>query len=219
MNETIGFITVKNMHKSLLVIILLCTFFGATAQRRKVEKLEKDRTPSIKLSYISRINLNNPGFVLGAEFMMQRKKVDKSKFSRTKEKFLTVNFSIFDEPDIYTNMSLYAEWLKRTRYKGGGFFTEAAAGFGLGKGINYERPTTYVRNLDGTLSVKKPENNLIIMNLTLGLGYDFMPKKTQPIKVFAKAGLYPIYHNRWPYNTFIKMELGVITALSVFKKK
>jgi hypothetical protein len=207
------------MKKILLIFVCLCIYTTAFSQWRKVEKLDKDRTVGIKLSYLSRINLNNPGFVVGAEFMMQRKNVTIKNFLRTKEKFLTVNFSIFDEPDIYNNMSLYAEWLKRTRYKGGGFFTEAAVGFGVGKGINYVSPTTYVKNPDGSESVKSPKNSFITVNLTLGLGYDFMPKMQKPIKVFAKAGLYPIYLNGWAYNVFVKTEVGVVTSLSIFKKK
>lgn len=207
------------MKKSLFIIFCLCVYTTAFCQWRVVEKLDKDRTVGIKLSYLSRITQKNPGFVVGAEFMMQRKNVTIKKFLRTKEKFLTINFSIFDEPDIYSNMSVYAEWLKRTRYQGGGFFTEAAAGFGIGKGINYVSPPTYVKNADGSESIKSPKTNLITLNLTLGVGYDFMPKMQKPIRIFAKAGLYPIYLNGWAYNVFIKSEVGVVTSLSVFKKK
>jgi hypothetical protein len=208
--------------KKITLIFACCCFYSTTfSQEQKSGKLAKDRTPNIKLSFLSRITTEYPGFVVGAEFMMQRKSVQTKRFLKTKEKFLTANFSILDEPDIYDNASFYLEWLKRTRYNEGGFFTEAAVGLGLGKAINYQSPPTYVRNADGTESVKNPRNVFSTANFTVGLGYDFMPKKAQPFKVFVKAGLYPILLNRWawPYSLFIKTEVGVVTSLSVFKKK
>jgi hypothetical protein len=207
------------MKKLILIFLCLCVYSDVFSQFRKVEKLEKDRTPSLKLSYLSRFSLKSPGVSLGAEFMMQRKTVALKNFVRTKEKFLTVNFSIFDEPNLNGNMALYAEWLKRTRYAGGGFFTEAAVGFGGSRMINYISPSTYVKAPDGTESIKKPDLNFIMVALTTGLGYDFNIKQKKPIKLFGRMGLYPTYAKSIIGNLFFKVEVGAITSLSTFKKK
>jgi hypothetical protein len=207
------------MKVKILIIAFLCAHFVGFSQWRKAEKLEKDKAPNLKLSYLSRINFNNPGVNLGAEFMVQRKAVTIKNFTRTKEKFITANLSIFDEPNLNSNIAFHLEWLKRTSYGNSGFFTEAAIGFGVGKGINYVAPPTYVKNADGSESIKKPQTNFIILPITLGLGYDFKPKTNMPIKVFARGGIYPIYYHVFVFNNFLKSEIGVITSLSIFKRK
>jgi hypothetical protein len=206
------------MKVKILIIAFLCAQFIGFSQKRKVERLDRDKTPSLKLGYSSRINFNNPGVNIGAEFMMRRKTVTK-RYTRTKEKFLVANLSFFDEPDLYNNASLTAEWLKRTRYGSGGFFTEMSAGFGVGRIINYVITPTYVKNPDGTESIKKSKKDFIMLSFNAGLGYDFMPKMQKPIKAFARLSFNPIYYNAWPYGGYLKSEIGVIASLSAFKKK
>lgn len=205
------------MQKIAFLLALLCLPLLCFSQRRKVEKLEKERLPGLKLAYSSRINFNNPGVSLGAEFMMQRKTVTTKRLTKTKEKFLTTNFSFFTEPDLYDNVSVHLEWLKRTRYGNSGFFTECAAGFGVGKGVNYISPPTYVRNPDGSETIKAPRNRFVMAVFNAGLGYDLLPKTGKPILFFAKTGLYPIYRNVFPNNTFLKMEVGVLVSPEAFK--
>jgi hypothetical protein len=202
-----------------LLCFALCIQGQAFSQLRKTEKLAKEKAPNLKLAYLSRRNLNNPGINLGAEFMMQRKTVTIKNFTRTKEKFITANLSIFDEPNLYSNVAFHAEWLKRTRYGNGGFFTEASVGFGLGRAFNYVSPPTYVKNPDGTESIKRPKTNFITAPVTLGMGYDFKPGTDTPIKIFARGGIYPVLQNAWTYNNFLKREIGVITSLALFKRK
>jgi hypothetical protein len=206
------------MQKYIFYILLLFFPFLANAQKRTVEKLQKDRVPNLKLSYTARLNQKYLGVSVGAEFMMQRKTVKRKHITRTKEKFLTANFSFFTEPDLYDNLSLHAEWLKRTRYGTSGFFTEGALGFGVGKGINHISPTTFVRNPDGSLTEKSPKNRFVMANFNIGGGYDLMPKTGKPILLFAKTGLYPIYLNGWPYSQYFKTEVGAVVSLRAFKK-
>jgi hypothetical protein len=206
------------MKVKILIIAFLCAQFIGFSQKRKVERLERDKTPSLRLGYASRINFKNPGVNIGAEFMMRRKTVTKRNV-RTKEKFLVAKLSFFDEPNLYNNASLTAEWLKRTRYGSGGFFTEASVGFGVGRIIKYVITPTYIRNPDGTESIKKPKNDFILLSFNAGLGYDFMPKMQKPIKTFARLSYNPIYYNAWPYSLYLKPEIGVIASLSAFKKK
>jgi hypothetical protein len=208
----------KIMQKVIIFFLFVLTPFFATAQRRTVEKLEKDRFPNLKLAYTARLNQKYPGLSIGAEFMMQRKTVTTKRMKRTKEKYLTANFSFITEPDLYDNLTLHVEWLKRTRYGSSGFFTECAAGFGVGRGINYISPTTYVRNPDGSITEKEARNRFIMAMFNAGLGYDLLPKTGKPILLFAKTGLYPIYLNGWAYNTFFKTEVGVLVPLQAFKK-
>jgi hypothetical protein len=206
------------MKVKILIIAFLCAQFIGFSQKRKVERLERDKTPSLRLGYASRINFKSPGVNIGAEFMMRRKMVTKRN-TKTKEKSLVVNLSFFDEPNLYNNAALTVEWLKRTRYGSGGFFTEMSAGFGVGRIINYVITPTYVRNPDGTESIKKPKNDFILLSFNAGLGYDFMPKMQKPIKTFARLSYNPIYYNAWPYGVYLKPEIGVIASLSAFKRK
>ena len=211
--------TDKKMKEIILITAFLCAQFMGFAQWRKAEKLEKDKMPNLKLAYLSRSNFNNPGVTLGVEYMVQRKTVTIKNFVRTKEKYLTLNFSFFDEPNLNNNIALHVEWLKRTRYGNSGFFTEGSLGFGVGKGINNIAPPTYVKNADGSETVKKTQTNFIMAPITLGLGYDFKPKNDLPIKVFFRSGIYPIYYHVFLFNQYFKSEIGLVTNLSLLKKK
>jgi hypothetical protein len=207
------------MKEKILIIAFLCAQFVGFSQWRKVERLERDRTPSLKLSYTSKLNFNQPGLKVGAEFMIRRKTVTIKNFTRTKEKSLVANLFISRDPNIYNVAALIAEWQKRTRYGNSGFFTEAAAGFGAGRIINRSLPVTYVKNSDGSETIKSTYNNFITVNLNVGLGYDFMPKMEKSIKVYTRFGYNPMYYNGWLYNDYLKSEIGVVTSLSVFKRK
>jgi hypothetical protein len=206
------------MKKNFLILACLFVYTTSFCQRRNVEKLDRDKSIGIKLSYSSRIDITNPGLVIGAEYMVKSKRIT-IKNSRIRQNYLNANFSIFEEPDIYNNVSLYLEWLRRTSYRQSGFFTDLAIGFGGGTGTNFNSPVTFIRNPDGSESEIRPRNNFVIGNATLGLGYDFMVKKQKPIKAFAKIGYFPLYLNGWLYNPFMKLEVGLITSLSVFKKQ
>ena len=206
------------MKRYLLLILFTCSYFVSFSQWRKVEKMDRGKTPSLKLGYTSRLNFNNPGVNIGAELMLVRKSVAIKNFTRIKEKSLVANLTFFQDPDLYNASALQLEWLKRTYYGTGGFFTEAAAGFGIGRIINPATSITYVKNTDGTETVKKPKKDFIILAFSAGLGYDFMPKMQKPIKAYAKINFNPIYYNAWPYGGYLKSEIGVVTSLSVFKK-
>jgi hypothetical protein len=206
------------MKKSLLIIPFLLFHFMAFSQWRKVERLSKDKTPNLKLSSWTNLNFQYPGVILGGEFMVRRKKVTLKNFERTKEKYLAVNLYYFAEADLKRAAALNVSWLKRTFYKQSGIFSDFNVGGSFGRDAT-TRPITYVKNPDGTESVKTATKNFVMINLALGVGYDFMPQKDIPLKVFTQVGLAPIYDFNWPLQTVYKLEIGVITPLSVFKKK
>jgi hypothetical protein len=207
-----------NMKEKILIIAFLCAQFVGFSQWRKVERLERDRTPSLKLSYNSKLNFSQPGLKVGAEFMMRRKTVTIKNFTKTKEKSLVANLFLLRDPDLSNVAAMNVEWQKRTRYGNSGFFTETAIGAGVGSLVNRSEPTTYVKNTDGTETVKSPKNFVFMVNLNVGLGYDFMQKMEKPIKAYARIGYNPIYLD-WLYNDYLKSEIGVVTSLSAFKRK
>lgn len=200
------------MKKIRFVFVFFWVYNTAFSQWRKVEKLEKNQTLAIKLAYHGGLN-KYAGAIVGAELMVHRKVVTIGSFKRTQERYTTLNFSYFDEPNLNENIGLHAEWLKRTRYGNNGFFTELAAGLGVGLGINNASPPTYVKNADGSESVKKPDTGFVFATITAGLGYDFSIKNKSPIKIFARAGVYPIRYHYFLYNQYPKGEVGVVVAL------
>lgn len=209
----------KNMKEKILIIAFLCAQFVGFSQWRKVEKLERDRTPSLKLGFSAKHNFINPGMKIGAEFMMSKKTVTIKDRVKTKEKSLVTNLSFFNDPDLYNNAILSVEWIKRTHYGNSSFFFSRGAAFGVGRIINRQQPATYVKNTDGTETTKAVKNDFIMLDFNAGLGYDFMPKMNKPIKIYANAVLQPLYYNAWPYGAYLKPEIGIITSLSAFKKK
>jgi hypothetical protein len=204
-----------------IVVIMCCLFISLNAfsQWRIVEKLERDKSPNLKIGYLSRINFNNPGVNVGLELMLVRKKVSIFKFQRTNERYLNFNVTYFNEPDLNDCMAISAEFLQRSLYYSTGFFTEASIGFGVGRGINYVSPPTYVKSPDGIETTKSPSVNFIIATITAGLGYDFNVKQNKPFKVYGRAGIYPLNGAGGHGNLFLKSEFGVITSLRTFKKK
>ncbi len=206
----------NNMKSTILAILfaLFCSLTGYS--QRKVEILETQKLPNIKLSYFG--NSVSSGGMLGGEYMFRRKAV-KNNFLRTKEHFVTLNAVYFKTPNLNENIMLNAEWLKRTRYKDGGIFTEFAIGIGYAKGISNISPPTYVRDANGNETVKKPDNTYILPTINLGVGYDFMPKQELPIKIFGRVGIYPILYHAFLYDERPKFEIGVNTSLEIFKRK
>jgi hypothetical protein len=203
--------------KTSILVILFAVFLSLTGfSQRKVEILERQKLPNLKLSYFG--NSVSTGGMLGGEYMFRRKAV-RNNFLRTKEHFVTLNFALFKTPNLNDNLMLNAEWLKRTRYKEGGFFTEFALGVGIGKGINNVSPPTYVRDANGKETLKNPENSFILPTINVGLGYDFMPKQELPIKVFGRVGIYPILYHAFLYDERPKFEIGINTSLSILKKR
>jgi hypothetical protein len=203
--------------KTSILVILFASFISLSGfSQRKVEILERQKLPNIKLSYFG--NSVSSGGMLGGEYMFRRKAV-RNNFLRTKEHFITLNFALFKTPNLNDNLLLNAEWLKRTRYKEGGFFTEFATGVGYAKGISNISPPTYVRDANGNETIKKPDNTYILPTINLGLGYDFMPKQEIPIKVFARVGIYPILYHAFLYDERPKFEIGINTSLSIFRRR
>jgi hypothetical protein len=203
--------------KTSILVILFASFISLSGfSQRKVEILERQKLPNIKLSYFG--NSVSSGGMLGGEYMFRRKAV-RNNFLRTKEHFITLNFALFKTPNLNDNLMLNAEWLKRTRYKEGGLFTEFAIGVGYAKGISNISPPTYVRDANGNETIKKPDNTYILPTINVGLGYDFMPKQEIPIKVFGRVGIYPILYHAFLYDERPKFEIGINTSLSIFRRR
>jgi hypothetical protein len=204
------------MKTSILVILFAILYSITGYSQRKVEILERQKLPNIKLSYFG--SSVSSGGMLGGEYMLRRKSVTK-KYLRTKEYFVTLNFALFKTPNLNDNVMLNVEWLKRTHYKDSGFFTELAFGVGCAKGISNISPPTYVRDVNGNETIIKPDNSYILPTINLGLGYDFMPKQEIPIKVFGRVGLYPIARGVGLYDERPKFEIGINTSLSIFRRR
>jgi hypothetical protein len=206
------------MKKSLFIIPFLLLHFIGFAQWRKVEKLERDKTPNIKLAYWTDATFQYPGLIIGGEFMFKRRKVTIKRFKRTKENYLAINFYYFNEPDLQRAAALNIGWLKRTMYQNSGIFTDLTLGASFGRDAT-TRPTTYVKNPDGSETIKAATKNFIMVPIALGLGYDFMPRMEKPLKVYARLGVAPIYDFGTLLQTEFKIEIGAVAPLSVFKKK
>jgi hypothetical protein len=207
------------MKKSLLVIPFLLLHFMAFSQWRKVEKLPKDKTPNVKLAYWGNWDLNNPGVAIGGEFNFRRRSVTIKGFERTKENYFAVNFLLFNQADLKRGIGFSTSWLKRTTYQHSGIFTELNLGAGYVRDATI-RPTTYLKNPDGSETTKSATKDYLVLTTMVGAGYDFMPKMNLPIKAYMQVGVAPISD----FGVLLqfdqpKIEIGVVTSLSVFKKK
>jgi hypothetical protein len=205
--------------KKILLCILVCALSTTSfAQRKTKEKIKAQKTLNLKMAF--RGNQNNTGFLIGAEKMFKQKKVTiKSKSGtdcfRTKQNFATLNMNINQHPTFRNNIVFTAEWIKRTNFNDK-FFIEGSLGVGYGKGI-YRGPKTYVKQDDGSLKTKKPDNDFLAINLMYGGGYNFQKRFYLPLKLYAKGGLAGIYHHKWPYFSIIG-EVGVIANLNILRK-
>jgi hypothetical protein len=207
------------MKKSLLVVPLLLLHFMAFSQWRKVEKLEKDKLPTVKLAYWTDSDFKYPGLVLGGEFMFRKRNVTIKNFERTKENYFALNFLLFDEPDLKRGIGFSTSWMKRTTYQHSGIFTQLNLGVGYVRDAT-SRQATYVKNTDGSETIKSPTKDYFMVTTFVGAGYDFMPKLNIPIKFYAQIGLAPITDLAFIYQfNRPKVEIGVVTSLSIFKKK
>jgi hypothetical protein len=204
------------MKKHLVFALFMLFFSSMNAQWRTIERLDREKSFAVKTAYFGNFKFN--GAIIGVEKMMRRRTVTIRKFTRTKEKNLALNFGYANVPDINENLFALLEWNKRTFYGKSGFYTELAGGAGGGFGINSVSPTTYVQNPDGTLSVKRRRDNLIMITINGGLGYDFSKKQEKPLKIFVRGGFYPIYQ-RTIFQDYPRLELGLVTSLAFFKKK
>jgi hypothetical protein len=209
----------SKMKKIFLIIPLLLLQFMAFSQWRKVEKLPKDKTPNVKLAFWGNLNFKYPGLLVGGEFNFKRRSVIIKNFERTKENYFAVNFVVFDEADLQRGVGFSTNWLKRTTYQHSGIFTELNLGAGYVRDATI-RPTTYLKNPDGTETTKGASKNFLMITLGLGAGYDFMPKMNLPIKAYVQTGLSPVsdFGSLLQFES-LKLEVGVVTSLSVFKKK
>jgi hypothetical protein len=206
------------MKQIILAIFLFSCYSAAHAQKRKKEKLPAVKTPNIKLAYIGN---SNPGVKLGAEFMFKNKQLTITRKSSTprirkSENFVTANLQLFQHHTFDNNIMFYAEWLKRKTFANG-IFIDGSLGVGLSRGIN-KGPVTYKRDADGSLSKVKPTVNYLTVIPSIGAGYDLSKKTGKPFLLYAKSGMQAIYYHKFPY-FMITAEVGVITSLSVFKRK
>jgi hypothetical protein len=205
--------------KRITLYLLACTLCTTSfAQKKTKEKIKPQKSLNLKMGF--RGNPNNTGFLIGAEKMFTQKKVIRKHKSgsgcfRTKQNFATLNVNFNNHFTFGNNVMLTAEWLKRTNFNDK-FFIEGAAGIGYGKGI-YRGPKTYVKQDDGSLKIKKPDNNYFSVNLMYGGGYNLERKTNLPIKLYAKGGITGIYYHKFGYISIIG-EVGIITNLSILKK-
>jgi hypothetical protein len=207
------------MKKICLIIPLLLLQFMAFSQWRKVEKLPKETIPNVKLAYWGNWSLNNPGVAIGGEFNFRRRSVNIKGFERTKENYFAVNFLLFNQADLKRGVGFSTTWLKRTTYQHSGIFTELNLGAGYIRDAT-TRPTTYLKNPDGSVTTKAPPKTYLMLTTMVGAGYDFMPKMNLPIKAYMQVGLAPISDFGVLLQfTQPKIEIGVVTSLSTFKKK
>jgi hypothetical protein len=208
------------MKKTLLVIPFLLLPFIVFSQWRKVEKLEKDKLPTVKLAYWTDADFTYPGLVIGGELMFRRRSVTLGHFERTKENYFALNFLLFDEADLKRAVGFSTSWLKRTTYQHSGIFTQLNLGVGYVRDATI-RPTTYVKNADGSETTKSSSKDYFMLPLFVGVGYDFMPKLNFPVKFYAQIGVAPITDLQALLLQFSqpKLEIGVVTSLSVFSKK
>ncbi|MFM2267329.1 MAG: hypothetical protein RL757_770 [Bacteroidota bacterium] len=208
------------MKKILLILVCLSFYFSANAQWRKVEKLEKDKTPNVKLAYWTNATFNYPGFVLGGEFMFRKRSVSIKNFERTKENYLAVDFSLFNQADLQRGIGFTTSWLKRTTYQHSGIFTQLNLGVGYVRDATV-RPTTYVKNPDGSETTKSATKNYFLVKTFVGAGYDFMPKLNLPFKFYTQIGFAPFTSDfAWLFQfEQFTLDIGFVTSLSTFKKK
>jgi hypothetical protein len=207
------------MKKILLIIPFLLLHFIAFSQWRKVEKLPKDNIPNIKLAYWGAGGTQYPGVIVGTEFVLRRRSVTIKNFERTKENYLAVNFHAFNEADLKRGVGISTSWLKRTTYQHSGIFTTLNLGAGYVRDATI-RPTTYLKNPDGSETTKASTKNYLMLMGAVGAGYDFMPKMEKPIKAYVQVGFAPISDFGSLLNIEQpRLEIGVITSLSAFKKK
>jgi hypothetical protein len=179
-----------------------------------------DSLPNIKLAYLGSITY--PGFKLGLEFPIYAKEKTKLKANgRTKvilkERTIVGNIIMYHHPKFHTNWMLLAEWQMR-RVKQNGWFSEFSPGIGYSRTIL--AGTTYTFDNEGKVKqLKAAGNNYFMMSLSGGFGHNFKLKNGLPFKIYSKAAIMIFA----PYSSFVyprpSLELGLITNLSVFRKK
>ena len=204
--------------KNIFVFFLISFSLTAFAQRRVVEKLDRE-APNLKLSFLGRTNRS--GVKAGIELMLTHKQVtinrkSGSSFIKEKEGFVTANVGVFQHSEFGRCLMLTTELIQRKSYSSG-LFIEAAAGIGLQK-IAQPYTDTYLKNADGSLTKISTQKNFMLIPLGVGLGYDFEKKLDKPIKMYAKLGLNYSSYGKWPYPNPMA-DIGVIASLSTFKKK
>jgi hypothetical protein len=204
------------MQKIFLIAIILLLGNDAFA-KRKTQKLQRDKLPSVKLAYFGKFKYE--GIIFGTELMLKKKQYTNSRFKKISENFATLNYTQSYHADLYNLGYINSEYLKRSTFTSSGFFVEYAFGFGIGKTMNSDGAVTYVLNPDGTETIKSRKTNFIMLTINTGIGFDCKYKYKLPLKVYARGGIYPIYHNAWPYHTWPMYEVGVNTNLSIFKRK
>ncbi|MFM2387536.1 MAG: hypothetical protein RL660_2293 [Bacteroidota bacterium] len=200
----------------LLLTILSFSAYVADAQWRKVEKLKKDKQPNIKIAYQGRTP--EPGYRIGAEFILKKKKVTYGKFTRINERFLSANLMYAYNADLYNIFTLHPEYTTRTTHAKSGIFADLNFGFGGGGTFNNDQAPVYILNPDGSESIKPIKRYFIMASIGAGLGYDFNYRLKKPIKLYYRLGLSPVYFEAFPYQALPRHELGIITNLSWLKK-
>jgi hypothetical protein len=203
-----------------VVLLMLINWQLSLAQKSVTVRKDIDKSLNLKAAYMS--NLIYPGFKLGVEFPIYAKEKTRTKGNgatkvKLKERFIATNLSFYHHPTFHTNFVLSAEWQKR-KTRQNGWFTEFAPGLGLSR--TFLAGETYKQNESGGFEkVNLAGHTYFMASVMGGVGYDFKVKKEKPVKAYLKYGLLILT----PYNDFIlprpTVELGVIKALSTFKKK
>jgi hypothetical protein len=205
--------------KKILLCIFVCSIcITSFAQRKTKEKIKPQKPLNVKMSF--RGNPNNTGFLIGSEKMFKQKKVTIKRKSgkdcfRTKQNFATLNVNINNHYTFGNNAMFTLEWVKRTNFNDK-FFIEGSVGVGVGKGFS-QGPKTYVKQDDGSLKTKKPDNIYPSINFMYGGGYNLEKQLHLPLKLYTKGGITGIYYHKFGYISYIG-EVGVIANLSILKK-
>jgi hypothetical protein len=205
------------IRKLIIPLSVLCISLSSFGQFRKTEKLEKTNNYGIKIAYLGGVKYSAPGVIIGLEKMMIRKKIVIGSTTRIKEKMITLNLAEFKEPNLGHNLLLQTEYLKRTYYGKSRFFTDFAVGAGYGIGLVKVGGPLFVIDDNGVETKKNTDQDFVLLSIMAGTGYNIKINKDQHLKIFAKAGIYPIYYHAFLYNQFLKGELGLVLPLS-FKK-
>jgi hypothetical protein len=207
------------MKKMIMSTLVVCLCISVFAQKKVKTKIASQKELDIKMAYKG--NTNVIGFNLGIGKMFAQKKItlnykDNKSCYRTKQHFAYLNSFISNHPSFDNNLLLSLEYAKRTNFNDK-LFIEGSVAFGVGKGL-YRGPKTFVKQADGSLTTKKPDNRYIALTLMYGGGYNLEKKIKLPIKAYAKGGLNAIYYHKFGYFSIIG-EVGIITNLSILKKR
>lgn len=190
-----------------LIIFLFLTHSNFAQRWTQILSSKDTTTISLKVSYLATIK--HPGFALGVEVPISKKEYFKNeKNKKTKEQFLTSNFSFYNHKTFHSNYILSVGYLYR-RTNSHNWFFDVEPQIGVNRTLLGE--TTYEVDNNGIVKQDKFAGYWYFNSqLAFSIGKDFS-KQTKPIplKVFIRPNLILML----PYNNFIyvrpSIELGV----------